>query len=1092
VSPTIPDIHQPDLKSHAESTLECCLEIRVLGECSARVVHGPPARLTRKQLGLLAYLGVNRRPFTRDHIAELLWPRVSLAKARQSLSQAIYEIRRVCPIEVLETQGPLICVQLQNVTVDVWTLNTALDSENVELLLKADAGRFMEGFGLPDSIAFDDWQAHVAGTLDARLAAAFNAGVQHLYDSGNWPLLEAVCEHLLARRRLNGDYAARYMHCLIAQGKYDAAGLFLGRATTDGTLNAEQVREFGQLITSAQSHNATDPPFVGRQAEFSKLRSVLAESTNGHARLCVLDGPVGVGKTRLAKQFLRYCAIRGCKVLMTTCQPGEETIPFEAWLRLLRDAANDTTLGKVPQEWLGPLSAILPGVGIRQARAEFGSLVESRAYVSEAVAQLLVHYSNAQPLVLFFDDCQWLPDSSLALCQYLLARLENEPLIIVLCVRTGNTLGRQRLQLRSSDVRISVPALPSEEASALVDTLANRDALHVAQTFRDSVVRVTGGVPLYIVEWVRSAKSSTVAHVPDKGGLPPSLEELVLERIRALPLLEFRLLELASVAGSSVSEHIVRAACGLARSKFVRAMDCLRDHGLLVDAEQTYSFSHEVVREVCHNQLSVARRRYYHARVAEALRKVGSEGEAAAIAYHFHASGDFRKGYVYAMKAADQARTRGAIDEAILNYSLARQCASSGHKRVETQRHIADLLAANGQLDEAAGVLLDLMEYFGSGRDRRQYLRAAISLASVNFRLGKEPTDQALARFEAFANEAEATEDPALEMHALLPLSLSVLDCGSTSAAERLILRLRRRIANYREAPEAGTCLHYLVSVSAAYFSAEDVLELAKEAARVQSTSSPPRAQYHAHCSAATAYLVTGDLANAEVHYRKALELIYAFQFWSARSGLLNNLAVLFIESGRYQEALELIGEAEQVARAAGAKRILGPLLGNKAIVFLELSRNAELAQVGSELLNEIDEFGPWWSRVAGLFSLGMAALARRDYPQATECAAELRNAVSSNRRTNDLSYAEIFIARVAEHEGDIAGAVARLEQRISEYQDRDIFCRYRLELERARLLMQSRPQEAVAAAGRIRDHAARMSAQPLVRKADAILDRLL
>jgi len=88
----------------------------------------------------------------------------------------------------------------------------------------------------------------------------------------------------------------------------------------------------------------------------------------------------------------------------------------------------------------------------------------------------------------------------------------------------------------------------------------------------------------------------------------------------------------------------------------------------------------------------------------------------------------------------------------------------------------------------------------------------------------------------------------------------------------------------------------------------------------------------------------------------------------------------------------------------------------------------------------------------------------------------------------SDVSYAEIFLARLSSLEGDVAGAVRRLEQAIAAYEDRDVLCRSRMQLERARLLRELDPAESRREAEAVLERARRMGARPLMEKAEAIL----
>jgi hypothetical protein len=120
---------------------------------------------------------------------------------------------------------------------------------------------------------------------------------------------------------------------------------------------------------------------------------------------------------------------------------------------------------------------------------------------------------------------------------------------------------------------------------------------------------------------------------------------------------------------------------------------------------------------------------------------------------------------------------------------------------------------------------------------------------------------------------------------------------------------------------------------------------------------------------------------------------------------------------------------------------------------------------------------------------LGLHALDRHDVLEANRCRREvLLDYTGEDRWVTDVSHIEIFLARMMVLEGGAEQALARLERAIASYRGRDVFCRSRLELERARLLMERDPRAAAEQARAVRKLGEESGARPLVEKADAIL----
>ncbi len=133
------------------------------------------------------------------------------------------------------------------------------------------------------------------------------------------------------------------------------------------------------------------------------------------------------------------------------------------------------------------------------------------------------------------------------------------------------------------------------------------------------------------------------------------------------------------------------------------------------------------------------------------------------------------------------------------------------------------------------------------------------------------------------------------------------------------------------------------------------------------------------------------------------------------------------------------------------------------------------------------------WSDSTAWSILGLCALARGDYTEANRCRREvLLRFEGRDFWVSDVSYSEVFLARLTALEGEPEKALERLERAIAAYEHRDVFCRSRMQLERARLLREIDPTESRRQAEEVRARGLKIGARPLVDKADAILDRLV
>ncbi|MFN2231899.1 MAG: BTAD domain-containing putative transcriptional regulator, partial [Anaerolineae bacterium] len=172
------------------------LEISLLGPFGI-TLDGDPATgfVSDKVRALLAYLAVEgEQPQRRETLAGLLWGEYPDRSARDSLRNALANLRRV--IGDREAQPPYLHITPQVVQLhpdgEAWVdasaftqavgeLGHLLEVRGIDRLESAVAlyrGGFLEGFSLPDSAAFEEWALLVREQLQRRMLAALGALVE--------------------------------------------------------------------------------------------------------------------------------------------------------------------------------------------------------------------------------------------------------------------------------------------------------------------------------------------------------------------------------------------------------------------------------------------------------------------------------------------------------------------------------------------------------------------------------------------------------------------------------------------------------------------------------------------------------------------------------------------------------------------------------------------------------------------------------------------------------------------------------------------------------------------------------------------------
>jgi hypothetical protein len=106
-------------------------------------------------------------------------------------------------------------------------------------------------------------------------------------------------------------------------------------------------------------------PLVGRELEWDQLNKSFLDSSH-QACFTLLEGEVGIGKTRLAEEFIAHLREEDVVVLASACYEGESNLAFGPFVEALRSGiASEKDLAKlndIPKHLLTEAARLLPEI----------------------------------------------------------------------------------------------------------------------------------------------------------------------------------------------------------------------------------------------------------------------------------------------------------------------------------------------------------------------------------------------------------------------------------------------------------------------------------------------------------------------------------------------------------------------------------------------------------------------------------------------------------------------------------------------------------------------------------------------------------
>ena len=367
-------------------------------------------------------------------------------------------------------------------------------------------------------------------------------------------------------------------------------------------------------------------PFVGRQPELEALHQALAQAATGHGQVVALVGEAGVGKSRLAYEFVHAHPTQGWLVLESASVSYGKATPYFPVIDLLKrychlEDQDDprTVRAKVTGQVLtldaalqDTLPALLSLLEVLPDDSPFRQLdpPQRRQHTLQALKRVLLRESQVQPLLLVFEDLHWIDAETQALLDSLVESLPTARLLLLVNYRPEYQHGWGS---KTYYTQLRLDPLPPASADEFLHALLGDDPSLAA--LKPLLIARTAGNPFFLEESVRTLVETGVL-VGEPGAyrlaqalptiqVPATVQAVLAARIDRLPPEEKRLLQTAAVIGTDVPFALLRAIADLPEAALHRGLTHLQAAEFLYETrlfpEPEYTFKHALTHEVAYN-----------------------------------------------------------------------------------------------------------------------------------------------------------------------------------------------------------------------------------------------------------------------------------------------------------------------------------------------------------------------------------------------------------------------------------------------------------------------------------------------------------
>jgi DNA-binding SARP family transcriptional activator len=652
--------------------------LRMLGGFQLATTNGETVPIRqRKGAALIAYLGATIGSFSaRDRLAALLWGQSEQRLARQSLRQALQALGQGMAgggSRILRLDRQMVGLDADHVCVDTARFESLIAQGDPGSLTQAGElyqGEFLAGLSV-DSPDFEEWLVQSRGKYRDLALHVLLKLVEQQDAAGDYELATKTANRALRIDPFREDLHRRLMRMYAARGMR-AASLSQYReceAVLQRELGISPDEETSRLHDSIRAQGAVTPPvllernqsgspaallfsnadslLVGRDREQQFLRRCIEVSADSGARMVLVTGESGAGKSALLEGIRPDVHRLGMIMATARARPAERKMNFAFWADLLNDPALEVVGDQEMSSSLVRRLAFLRGAQVNWNRPDATSEPDHR-HVFDALVEFIRARSRTATLVLAVEDLHHADAASLRLLSYVLRNLGQSPVLVLSTLCPEELADRRDLAEVLNDLdrdrllhRMPLRPLDRSEVETLVGALREEWGLATAPRSRlREIWTLSDGNPGIVVELVRGGFG--VGSVNASLSLPKILTAELGRKLDGLDESTKLIATAASVIGEGMEHVLLARVTGLDEALTLRGVETLIAAGLLALDNNELVFTRGRLRLSQYRSMLPARRRHLHLATAEALAKTVIDDPVAhyaALVHHYAAAG---------------------------------------------------------------------------------------------------------------------------------------------------------------------------------------------------------------------------------------------------------------------------------------------------------------------------------------------------------------------------------------------------------------------------------------------------------------------
>jgi DNA-binding CsgD family transcriptional regulator len=352
------------------------------------------------------------------------------------------------------------------------------------------------------------------------------------------------------------------------------------------------------------------PPIRGRAGELKVISALVTALVQGRGGVLVIEGPPGIGKSRLLTEVMALADTHGVRTLFGEAFEYQQTVPFFALFMATLRAE--------------------PPVGDADALRRLGSSADLHYWVVHDLADAIVAAAAHTPLAIVLEDIHWADNGTLLALQWLATARRDPPVLWVLTARTG--AGGPAVQETLAALHRANAAflrLPAMAPRAVADVVCDAVRANADESLLKLAAKAHGN-PFLVRELVGGLDEEGRLNV--SGGravatghaLPRRLGASMQQRLDHLSTGAGDVVRVAAVLPDRFSAGLLAAMLERQPASLMAALEEAVQADLLVEDGEQLRFRHDLLREATRQSLTHSLRRAMERQSASIMLNMGA------------------------------------------------------------------------------------------------------------------------------------------------------------------------------------------------------------------------------------------------------------------------------------------------------------------------------------------------------------------------------------------------------------------------------------------------------------------------------------